>query len=154
MILIMIITNSNNKKTFTRDSVDKRWFQLQWLQSAGPTSNFSGISRTRCILYILQRGVQWKQGVVIYMRLWFTIQYYSNPLHPPPTAPPSAEYPYPLFESDTLFLECLCCIVFSCSQYTLECLFALYLVVCLPCFFESRDVGHIASVLQAASQRF
>ena len=46
-------------------------------------------------LKIHQRGVQWKQGVVIYMMLYTIciIQYYPNPLHPPPTAPPCNEYP-------------------------------------------------------------
>ena len=44
---------------------------------------------------IHQRGVQWKQGVVIRMLSCtsFIICYYTHPLHPPPTAPPFDEYP-------------------------------------------------------------
>ena len=34
-------------------------------------------------IYILQRGVQWKQGVVNYMMLYtILLYYYPNPLHP------------------------------------------------------------------------
>ena len=45
--------------------------------------------------YILQRGVQWKQGVVICMTLYTSLLYNTTPIHctPPSTAPPSAEYP-------------------------------------------------------------
>ena len=51
---------------------------------------------------IHQRGVQWKQGVVVYMMviyiyiyiyICFIIWYYPHPLHPLPTAPPCNEYP-------------------------------------------------------------
>ena len=49
---------------------------------------------------ILQRGVQWKQGVVFCTVLCTILLYNTTPihctplpLHPPPTAPPSAEYP-------------------------------------------------------------
>ena len=47
------------------------------------------------LLYILQREVQWKQGVVNYMMLYASLLYNTTPTHctPPPTAPPSAEYP-------------------------------------------------------------
>ena len=47
-------------------------------------------------LKIHQRGVQWKQGVVICMLLNTSLlynNYYPHPLHPPPTAPPCNEYP-------------------------------------------------------------
>ena len=46
-------------------------------------------------LKIHQRGVQWKQGVVIYMMLHTRLlyNYYPHPLHPPPSAPPCNEYP-------------------------------------------------------------
>ena len=46
-------------------------------------------------LYILQRGMQWKQGVVIYMTLYTSLLYNTTPIHctPDPQHPPSAEYP-------------------------------------------------------------
>ena len=46
-------------------------------------------------IYIPQRGVQWKQGVVIYMTLYTSSLYNTNPIHctPPPLHPPSAENP-------------------------------------------------------------
>ena len=48
-------------------------------------------------LKIHQRGVQWKQGVVIYMMLYVSLLYDTTPIHctPPPAALPSAEYPLP-----------------------------------------------------------
>ena len=52
--------------------------------------------RPKChLLKIHQRGVQWKQGVVVYIISYAVVLYNttSYPLHPPPTAPPSAEYP-------------------------------------------------------------
>ena len=47
------------------------------------------------ILDILQRGLQWKQGVMKYMMLYTSLLYSTTPIHctPPPTAPPSAEHP-------------------------------------------------------------
>ena len=44
---------------------------------------------------IQQRGVQWKQGVVIRMMLYASLLYDTtpHPLHPPPTAPPCNAYP-------------------------------------------------------------
>ena len=41
-------------------------------------------------LYILQRGVQWKQGVVIYMMLYTSLLYNTTPIHctPLPLHPP------------------------------------------------------------------
>ena len=44
---------------------------------------------------ILQRGVQWKQGVVVYIMPYILIYYIILPPFTarPPTAPPSAEYP-------------------------------------------------------------
>ena len=55
-------------------------------------------------LYIPQRGVQWKQGVVVYMTLYTSLLYNTtpSPLHPPLTAPPSAEYPYAVFPEDSV----------------------------------------------------
>ena len=46
-------------------------------------------------VYILQRGVQWKQGVVIRMLLYTILLYNTTPIHctPLPTAPPCNEYP-------------------------------------------------------------
>ena len=46
-------------------------------------------------LYIPQRGVQWKQGVVIYTMLYTSLLCDVTPIHctPPPTAPPCNEYP-------------------------------------------------------------
>ena len=45
-------------------------------------------------VYILQRGVQWKQGVLICMVLYVILLYNTTPIHctPPPTAPPCNEY--------------------------------------------------------------
>ena len=49
---------------------------------------------SKCNFYILQRGVQWKQGVVVYLTLGcLIIEYYPHPLHPAPTAPPFDECP-------------------------------------------------------------
>ena len=44
---------------------------------------------------IHQRGVQWKQGVVIYMMLSTSLFYNTTPIHctPLPTAPLCNEYP-------------------------------------------------------------
>ena len=41
-------------------------------------------------LYIPQRGVQWKQGVVIYMTLYASLLYNTTPIHctPDPLHPP------------------------------------------------------------------
>ena len=41
-------------------------------------------------LYILQRGVQWKQGVVVYMTLYTSLLYNTTPIHctPDPLHPP------------------------------------------------------------------
>ena len=49
-----------------------------------------------CVLFeIHQRGVQWKQGVVISMTSYTSLLYDTtpHPLHPPPTATPCNEYP-------------------------------------------------------------
>ena len=45
--------------------------------------------------YIPQRGVQWKQGVVIYMTLYTSLLYNTTPIHctPLPLHPPCNEYP-------------------------------------------------------------
>ena len=45
---------------------------------------------SKCNFYILQRGVQWKQGVVVYMMLDTSSLYDTTTIHctPPPTAPP------------------------------------------------------------------
>ena len=45
---------------------------------------------------IHQRGVQWKQGVVIYMMLYTSLLYDTTPIHctPLPLHPPCNEYPY------------------------------------------------------------
>ena len=45
--------------------------------------------------YILQRGVQWKQGVVTCMLLYTSLLHNTTPIHcaPHPLHPPSAEYP-------------------------------------------------------------
>ena len=42
------------------------------------------------VLYIPQRGVQWKQGVVIYMTLYTSLLYNTTPIHrtPDPLHPP------------------------------------------------------------------
>ena len=42
------------------------------------------------VFYILQRGVQWKRGVVIYMMLYTILLYHSTPIHctPLPLHPP------------------------------------------------------------------
>ena len=47
--------------------------------------------RSSPTLNIHQRGVQWKEGVVIYVMLYTSlfVYYYPHPLHPPPTAPPA-----------------------------------------------------------------
>ena len=44
---------------------------------------------------IQQRGVHWKQGVVIHMMLYTSLLYNTTPIHctPPPTATPCNEYP-------------------------------------------------------------
>ena len=46
-------------------------------------------------LKIHQRGVQWKQGVVVYIMSYTVLLYNTTPIHctPPPTAPPFDEYP-------------------------------------------------------------
>ena len=36
--------------------------------------------RTR-LIYILQRGVQWKQGVVVYMTLYTSLLHNTTPIH-------------------------------------------------------------------------
>ena len=48
------------------------------------------VLREREDLYILQRGVQWKQGVVIYMTLCTSLLYDTTPIHctPLPLHPP------------------------------------------------------------------
>ena len=46
--------------------------ELQRLLSIGPEG---------CIFQDYQRGVQWKQGVVIYMMLYTIILYYTTPIH-------------------------------------------------------------------------
>ena len=42
------------------------------------------------LVYILQRGVQWKQGVVNYMMLYTILLYNTTPIHrtPDPLHPP------------------------------------------------------------------
>ena len=44
----------------------------------------------RATIYIPQRGVQWKQGVVIYMMLCISLSYDTTPIHctPLPLHPP------------------------------------------------------------------
>ena len=51
--------------------------------------------RRKGVFYISQRGVQWKQGVVIYMILYTTLLYNTTPIHctPLPLHPPFDEYP-------------------------------------------------------------
>ena len=54
------------------------------------------MSALKCqVLYILQRGVQWKQGVAIYIMLYVVLLHDTTPIHctPPPTTPPFDEYP-------------------------------------------------------------
>ena len=48
------------------------------------------------IVKIHQRGVQWKQAVVICMMLYTSLLYNTTPRHctPPPTALPCNEYPF------------------------------------------------------------
>ena len=57
--------------------------------------NSANLSKLRALLKIHQRGVQWKQGVVIYMcyLLAYYMIHFPHPLHPPPTAPRCNEYP-------------------------------------------------------------
>ena len=59
------------------------------LEACGP------VSRSSRMLYILQRGVQWKQGVVVYMTLYTSLLCNNTPIHctPHPLHPTSAEYP-------------------------------------------------------------
>ena len=47
-------------------------------------------SRFHVELYILQRGVQWKQGVVVYIILYTMLLYNTTPIHctPFPLHPP------------------------------------------------------------------
>ena len=51
--------------------------------------------RQPLLLKIHRRGVQWKQGVVIYMMLYTSLSYNTTPIHctPLPLHPPSSEYP-------------------------------------------------------------
>ena len=61
---------------------------------------------------INQRGVQWKQGVVIHMMIYTLVLLNGTtplPLHPPPTAPPCNEYPIsPYCRSPSVCSLCWC----------------------------------------------
>ena len=59
-----------------------------------------GWSLSQWIFYIPQRGVQWKQGVVVYMTLYTSLLYGTtpihctpHPLHPPPCRVSNCHFP-------------------------------------------------------------
>ena len=62
----------------------------------------------RLFIYILQRGVQWKQGVVIYMSLYSSLLYDTTPIHctPDPLHPP--------LQSIHLLLTCVYIYIYIC----------------------------------------
>ena len=48
-----------------------------------PSARWRSPTSARCPsdFYILQRGVQWKQGVVVYIILWAVLLYNTTPIH-------------------------------------------------------------------------
>ena len=59
-----------------------------------PSGRHGAHPRPDVELYILQRGVQWKQGVVIRMLLYTILLYNTTPIHytPLPLHPPQGYY--------------------------------------------------------------
>ena len=106
MCLVNLVTFNKNEHRLWNNM----WLQLQWLQSAGCPGAEVACSRTWHVwcrpaggtaacgalvlhlqsLKIHQRGVQWKQGVVIYMVLYTSWLYTTTPIHctPLPLHPP------------------------------------------------------------------
>ena len=92
--MILYYDNSNNEHN---NSTERRAvFKAHPKQGVGGSSQMTVLSQTSAaqrppgVVEIHQRGVQWKQGVVICMLLSTSLLYNTTPirLHLPPTAHP------------------------------------------------------------------
>ena len=77
---IGVAVDSNRARTLSRTTLS-RW--------TGRRSG-SDLEAEPALVYILQRGVQWKQGVVVYIVLYTVSLYNTTPIHctPHPLHPP------------------------------------------------------------------
>ena len=72
---MIIINNDNNNNNILRGlstRAVRSWYKMRGLLFCGR-------------FYILQRVVQWKQGVVIYMTLYTSVLYDTTPIHCTPS---------------------------------------------------------------------